>query len=75
MYVLDGKASEYFAALNEREPNLPFYDIFSRMEDRFTAMESQENSQLVFHNRSQDQMNVSLVRQSQPCNFLELTVT
>ena len=35
MYVVEGKAAEFFAGLHEREPNLPFYDVVRRMETRF----------------------------------------
>ena len=54
MYVLDSEAAEYFAALNQREPDLPFFDELSKMRDRFKGWESQETSQPVFHNRSPD---------------------
>ena len=73
MYVLEGEAAEYFAAINQREPDLPFFDVLSKMRDRFKGRESQEISQPVFHNRSPDQMNVSLVGQSQPYTFREST--
>ena len=73
MYVLEGEAAEYFAALNQREPDLPFFDVLSKMRDRFKGRESQETSQPVFRNRSPDQMNVSLVGQSQTFTFREST--
>ncbi|MCG7869673.1 MAG: zinc finger domain-containing protein, partial [Candidatus Thiodiazotropha taylori] len=53
MYVLEGKAAEFFASLHEREPNLPFYDVVSRMETRFAFRELQETSQLEFLNCNQ----------------------
>ena len=43
------------------------------MRDRFKGRESQETSQPVFRNRSPDQMNVSLVGQSQSYTFREST--
>ena len=72
-YVLEGEAAEYFAALNQREPDLPFFDVLSKMRDRFKGRDSQETSQPVFHNRSPDQMNDSWVRQSQLDTFREST--
>ena len=72
-YVLEGEAAEYFAALNQREPDLPFFDVLSKMRDRFKGRDSQETSQPVFHNKSPDQMNDSWVRQSQPDTFREST--
>ena len=73
MYVLEGEAAEYFTAVNKRDPDLPFFDVLSKMRDRFKGRELQETSQLVFHNRSPDQMNISWVGQSQPYTFRELT--
>ena len=55
VYVLEGVAAEYFAALNHREPDLPFFDVLSKMRGRFKGRESQETSQPVFHNRSLDE--------------------
>lgn len=54
MYVLEGKAAEFFASLHEREPNLPFFDVVSRMESRFAFRELQETSLLAFMNCSQN---------------------
>ncbi|MCG8044782.1 MAG: zinc finger domain-containing protein, partial [Candidatus Thiodiazotropha endolucinida] len=54
MYVFEGKASEFFATLHEREPNLPYYDVISRMEARFAFRELQETSQLAFLNCNQN---------------------
>lgn len=54
MYVLEGKAAEFFASLHEREPNLPFFDVVSRMENRFAFRELQETSLLAFMNCSQN---------------------
>ena len=54
MYVVEGKAAEFFAGLHKREPNLPFYDVVRRMETRFAFRELQETSQLAFMNCSQN---------------------
>ena len=54
MYILEGKAAEYFASLHEREPDLPYYDVIERMEARFAFRELQETSQLAFLNCSQN---------------------
>ena len=72
-YVLEGEAAEYFTALNQREPDLPFFDVLTKMRDQFKGRELQETSPRVFHNRSPDQMNVSWVGQSPPCTFREST--
>ena len=42
MYILEGKAAEYFANLHEREPDLPYYDVIKKMEARFAFRELQE---------------------------------
>ena len=54
MYVLEGRAAEFFASLHEREPDLPFYDVVRRMETRFAFRELQETSQLAFMNCTQN---------------------
>ncbi|MEW8542881.1 MAG: hypothetical protein AB2693_05050, partial [Candidatus Thiodiazotropha sp.] len=54
MYVLEGKAAEFFASLHEREPTLPFFDIIRRLESRFGYRELQETSNLAFMNSTQN---------------------
>ena len=54
MYILEGKAAEYFASLHEREPDLHYYEVIERMEARFAFRELQETSQLAFLNCSQN---------------------
>ena len=50
IYVLEGKAAEFYANLHERESDLPYYDGIQRMEARFAFRELQETSQLAFLN-------------------------
>ena len=53
MYILEGKAAEFFASVHAREPELPFYDIVRKLEARFAFRELQETSQLAFMNATQ----------------------
>ena len=39
-YVLEGKASEHFQFLTEQDPNLPYYDLLSKMEDFMKKLNS-----------------------------------
>ena len=39
MYVLEKKATIFFASLNEREPNLPYYDLIDWIQTRFAFRE------------------------------------
>ena len=48
IYVLEGKAAEFYASLHEKESDLPYYDVIRRMEARFSFRELQETSQLAF---------------------------
>ena len=40
-YVLEGRVAEYFHAINEQEPNLPYYDLVIRLEDFVKELWSQ----------------------------------
>ena len=53
MFILEGKAAEFFASVHECEPELPFYDIVRKLEARFAFRELQETSQLAFMNETQ----------------------
>ena len=60
-YVLDGRVAEYFHAINEQEPNLPYYDLVIRLEDFVKELWSQGvvspvnmgNNQNLTYNRMQ----------------------
>ena len=54
LYVLEGRAAEFFASLHEREPDLQFFDVVRRMEARFAFRELQETSQLAFMSCNQN---------------------
>ena len=54
LYILEGKAAEFYATLHEREPTLPFFDVLTKMEARFAFKELPETSQLAFLNASQN---------------------
>ena len=54
MYVLEGKASEFYATLHERSPKMEYYDVIAKMKARFAFRELAETSQLAFMNSFQN---------------------
>lgn len=48
-FCLQGKASEYYAMLVEREGNMHYQDIMQRLEKRFGFAEIPETAQIKLH--------------------------
>ena len=54
-WCLEGKASEYFATLMEREPGLPYVHVMEKMKKRFGLKEIPETAQVKLSRLRQDQ--------------------
>ena len=52
-WCLEGAASEFFANLLRREPNVPFREIMERLERRFDIRDLPETTQMLFSYASQ----------------------
>ena len=56
-WCLDGKASEYYALLVERNQEMVYMDLIRKLEKRFGFRELPETAQVQFNNARQTRMN------------------
>ena len=47
-YCLDGKASDFYASITEKDPDLEYFDLVSKMERRFDFQDLPETVQMQF---------------------------
>lgn len=54
-WSLLGKASDFYAIITERDPDIPYYTLMTRMEKRFGDKDLDETAQVKFHQAMQRQ--------------------